>query len=37
MNEQDLKRKRARAVRTAIVLALIALAFYAASFFFLPH
>lgn len=35
MNEHDLKQKRARAVRTALVLAAIALAFFIGSFFFL--
>lgn len=31
----DVKQKRAKAVRTAIVLALVALAFYVGSFYFL--
>ncbi len=35
MDEQELKRRRANAVRTAIVLAAVALAFFIGSFFFL--
>lgn len=35
MNDNDLKEKRARAVRTALLLAAIALAFFIGSFFFL--
>lgn len=35
MNEQELKQRRARAVRTALVLAAVALAFFIGSFFFL--
>lgn len=35
MNDDDLKQKRAKAVRTAIALGALALAFFIASFFFL--
>ena len=37
MNENELKQKRARAVKTALVLAAVALAFFVASFYFLPR
>lgn len=33
----ELKQKRSKAIRTAIVLGLVALAFYAASFWFLTR
>lgn len=36
MTNEEMKNKRKSAVRTAIILALIALAFFAGSFFFLP-
>lgn len=35
MNGDDLKARRAKAVRTALVLAAVALAFFIGSFFFL--
>lgn len=37
MEERDIKQKRRKAVRTALVLAAIALAFFVASFIFVPR
>lgn len=37
MDEHDVKQKRRRAVRTALILAAIALAFFVASFVFVPR
>lgn len=36
MTNEEMKNKRKSAVRTAILLGLLALAFFAGSFFFLP-
>lgn len=35
MNDEELRKRRARAVRTALLMAAIALAFFVGSFFFL--
>jgi hypothetical protein len=36
MTDEEMKTKRRNAVRTAIILAVIAIGFFAGSFFFLP-